>query len=140
MNRPRARALALGSLLSALACSGAPEPPYPSDESLLARFDTARGVLERLVTEPEDAELRSALGALYVSDGSTGADTTLVFQMWYQDLIGPGGCEKGFAYLSSPPDSVVDAIGSEWDRCPPEDVHIFRRLEGNWYLYYRAAN
>jgi hypothetical protein len=48
-----------------------------------------------------------------------------------------GGSEKGYAYLVKPPTSVVQALD------PPPSVkeytRVYKKLKGNWYLYYMWA-
>lgn len=48
-----------------------------------------------------------------------------------------GGSEKGYAYLTRPPSLGVESL----DSIPSvkEYTRVYKKLQGNWYLYYMWA-
>lgn len=129
------------ALLLSTACTGAPDVPYPTDAELLARFTDQRDGFERLA-----ANLGDSATAVGLSLPATrpevyfGGDTAAHYMVWYKDLPGPGGCAKGFAYLSIAPGTLVDSIPQGLQRCPPGQHTDYRHIGGNWYLYFDARD
>ncbi len=128
------------TLLALAGCGGSTRVPYPTDASLVDGFAAGRETFELLAADPDNPELLARLGIRGARVLSPAPDASLWFEVWFHDLVGPGGCSKGYAYQTRAPASVVDSIGAEWGSCPPEQVTLFRRLEGSWYLYYSASN
>ena len=129
------------ALFLSTACAGAPDVPYPTDAELLTRFTGQRDSFERLAANLGDtaAALDLSLPAARV-EVYLGGDTAAHYMVWYKDLPGPGGCAKGFAYLSISPSTLVDSILQRLQRCPPGGRSDYRHIEGNWYLYYDARD
>lgn len=129
------------ALVLSAACTGAPDAPYPTDVELLARFDGQRDDFERLAADLADTATAVGLGLPAARpEVYRGGDTAAHYMVWYKDLPGPGGCAKGFAYLSTAPGTLVDSIPQGFQRCPPEDRTDYRHIGGNWFLYYSARN
>lgn len=128
--------LLTGSVLAA-GCTDPNQGRYPTDSSLMDRFSQYREAFREVAAHPDSQELQTVLG---ITQARVLPDSSLHFLVWYHDLPGPGGCAKGFAYLREPPRTEVDSIGVRWGRCPPEEAELFRRLEGNWYLFLTASN
>ncbi|MFC1791949.1 hypothetical protein ACFL0I_05770 [Gemmatimonadota bacterium] len=137
MNWNEARIPILISLLALAGCTNAPRLPYPTDAELMDRFASQRETFERLAADPQDS---MAMVALEITGSRVMPDSEVRFQVWYRDLFGPGGCTKGYAYLKEAPRTVVDSIGTRWETCPPEDAELYRKLEGEWYIFYTAVN
>lgn len=128
----------VGVLVAVLTgCGGSDGVPYPSDQELVGRFSANPGAFRELAENPNNQELMTALG---ITQSRTLPDSGLELLVWYHDLPGPGGCAKGFVLLREPPRSLVDAIEARWEECPPEEAELFRPLEGDWYIFLRAAN
>jgi hypothetical protein len=103
----------------------------------MERFSRNREAFSQLVSDPDNPELQATLG---VTGVRILPDSSFHFPVWYHDLPGPGGCTKGFVYLREPPRTEVALIGERWGRCPPEEAELFRKLEGNWYIFLTASN
>ena len=127
----------LGLTTALSGCGGSDGVPYPSDQALLERFTAQRSAFQQLVEDPEDPELMASLG-ITRTRALPGSGRELL--VWYHDLPGPGGCAKGFAYLGEAPRAPVGAIEDRWEACPPEEAELYRRIEGNWYIFLRASN
>lgn len=123
-------------------CQGRlPEVPYPTDAELVERLTSHRAAFDSLLAEGFRPELLSELDVLrrtafFVSD------TTVSLVAWAKDIVGPGGCGKGYVYLTTPPSAafLVDSLGVSLGECGPEEMRVFRPVDGNWYLYFTAAN
>ena len=123
-------------------CSSSPEAPYPSDQSLINTFQANREAFARLLSNPGDKALQSQLGIRRVF--STGKNSTPIeFEAWFHDFPGPGGVTKGFAYLEkAPPENLlVESIDRHTNPpVSPEEKSMYRRIQGNWYLYFHSSH
>lgn len=45
------------------------------------------------------------------------------------------GTSKGYAYISKPPDRIVENLDTYWSE-DGRSFSAYRRMEGNWYLYF----
>jgi hypothetical protein len=120
-------------LMVACGGSGSSTGPYPSDEQLIAHFNSNRATFELLASNLSDAKLATSLGIMVIRNNKLIA--------WQQDLFGPGGCAKGYAYGKPPAaDSVVKSIDQATQPCGPVEHTLYRHVEGDWYLYYSSNN
>jgi hypothetical protein len=113
--------------------------PCPSDSDLIDLFDTQRSGFVDLIKAPNNKEMLSSIGIVGVFQISK-APLEIRFPVWILDFPGPGGCAKGYAYREKPPPALVESIDKAVDPGSPEQQEVFRKLEGNWYLYYASAN
>jgi len=123
-------------------CGSSPEAPYPSDQSLINTFQENQAAFTGLLSSPQDKALHSQLGIRRVL--SSGANPTLfMFEVWFHDFPGPGGVTKGFAYLEkAPPENlIVESIDKNTNPpISPEQKTLYRRIQGNWYLYFHSIH
>jgi hypothetical protein len=123
-------------------CGSSPEAPYPSDQSLIKIFQENREAFTRLLSNPEDKALHTQLGIQRVlSNGVNPKRITL--EVWFHDFPGPGGVTKGFAYLERAPleNLLVESIDKNINPpISPEQKSLYRRIEGNWYLYFHSIH
>lgn len=106
--------------------------PAPADAEFMAFFDARREAFAELAADPDHAPLpESPWGEVRRSVSRE----RLEVAAWHHDIMGPGGCEKGFVYPDRPPAQTVASL-DEYD-CPG-NVTAYRSLSGGWYLYYRA--
>ena len=123
-------------------CGSSPEAPYPSDQSLINTFQANQAAFTGLLSNPEDKALHSRLGIRRVL--SSGANPThFKFEAWFHDFPGPGGVTKGFAYLEkAPPENlIVESIDRNTNPpISPEEKSLYRRIQGNWYLYFHSSH
>jgi len=127
----------MGAMLLAASCSPSPSEPCPTDDALIAGFETHQEALSKLVSNPGDEEVRAAAKVLRVvrdPDGRTW------LWMWHQDFPGPGGVIKGYLYGEPPPPSLVDSIDARSTPGSPEEKELYRHIERHWYLFYRSSN
>lgn len=123
-------------------CSSSPEAPYPSDQSLIKTFQENREAFTKLLSNPEDKALLSQLEIRQVLP-SGGNPKHIKFEAWFHDFPGHGGVTKGFAYLEkAPPENVlVESIDKNTTPpISPEQKSLYRRIEGNWYLYFHSSH
>jgi hypothetical protein len=119
-------------------CSS-PSFPYPSDEQLIKGFKNNEQLFSKLDSDPENQELLSSLGINRVLVQSSEPKLVL-YEVWFQDLFGPGGCIKGYAFSEeelSCVESIDDAITAP---CGPEEKRLYRKIQGKWYLFYVSSN
>ena len=132
--------LILASLIGG--CGSSPEAPYPSDQSLINTLQANQAAFTRLLSDPQDKALHSQLGIRRVL--SSGANPThFTFEVWFHDFPGPGGVTKGFAYLEkAPPENlIVESIDKNTNPpISPEQKTLYRRIQGNWYLYFHSIH
>jgi hypothetical protein len=123
-------------------CGSSPEAQYPSDQSLIDTFMANQAVFARLLSSPQDKSLHTQLGIRRVL--SSGANPThFTFEVWFHDFPGPGGVTKGFAYLEkAPPENlIVESIDKNTNPpISPEQKTLYRRIQGNWYLYFHSIH
>ncbi|MDH4204009.1 MAG: hypothetical protein OEV45_00600 [Desulfobacteraceae bacterium] len=84
-------------MISIFSSCGSSSPPYPSDEQLITGFENNEELFSKLDSDPENQKLLSSLGISRVLVRSTEPKLVL-YEVWFQDLFGPGGCIKGYAY------------------------------------------
>jgi hypothetical protein len=123
--------LAVG--LSACASSD----PCPRDQELIDRFAAHEATFERLRNDPSATDLRTQLGIRGVQHPEPGL---MHFTAWGLDFFGPGGAAKGYAYAEKEPKPLVESIDSEPNPGSPEEKLLYRRVKGNWYLFYGSSN
>jgi hypothetical protein len=128
-----AAALALAAGLSA--CSSS--EPCPRDQELIDRFTAHEATFERLRKDPDAADLRSQLGIRGVHHPEP---DRVHFMAWGLDFVGPGGAAKGYAYAEKEPKPLVESIDSQSNPGSPEQKLLYRRVKGNWYLFYGSSN
>ena len=90
-----------------------------------------------LLQGPESPDLLAAVKVERFIDRSNGG-RRYWFQVWHQDLVGPGGYSKGIAFSETAPQDLVDSIDANAAPGTPEDKELYRALDGGWYLYYFA--
>lgn len=123
-------------------CGSSPEAPYPSDQSLINTFQANQAAFTRLLSNPEDKALQTQLGIQRVLS-STMNPKRILLEVWFHDFPGPGGVTKGFAYLETAPSSerLVDSIDRHTNPpISPEEKTLYRRMQGNWYLYFHSIH
>jgi len=134
MKRKTHAALALATLL----CACGPSEPCPRDEALIDRFVTDEASFEKLLKNPDDAELRSRLKIrnVYRNAGP------ILFTTWEHDFVGPGGVLKGYTFIEEEPGTLVESIDDNSEPGSAEDKRLYRRIkpEGHWYLFYSSNN
>jgi len=138
------RAIITGMLLGAVVllaagCNSSPSVPYPADKELIDLFYNQKARFEQLKKDPKNKDLLAALGIMGVSLFPK-PPAEIWFKVWVMDFPGPGGCAKGYAYLEKAPAPIVKSIDDAADPGSPEQMKVFRIIEGNWYLYYASAN
>jgi hypothetical protein len=131
----------IGLLLIALMLSrcNSPSSPYPKDGQLIGIFEQHDDLFSRLLSDHENQELYSQLGVKRVMVRSL-KPKTVFFEIWYQDLFGPGGCSKGYVYSETALDCVESIDDIVLVPCGPEERRLYQRLKGNWYLFYASSN
>lgn len=127
----------MGAMLLAASCSSPPSEPCPTDDALIANFKAHGADLSKLVANPEDEELRTAIKVLRVVRDPDGRTR---LWMWHKDFPGPGGVIKGYLYGEPPPPSLVDSIDANSEPGSPEEKQLYRHIERDWYLFYRSSN
>jgi hypothetical protein len=99
------------------------------------RFTRPENPSEVGVSEQRLQEYRDLFSKLDLSDGMEGnKNKDMVW--FYASMFGVSvaSSSKGFAYVSKPPESVVDSLDGY--RSPNgQACTVFRHIEGNWYLY-----
>jgi len=123
-------------------CGSSPEAPYPSDQSLINAFQANQAAFVKLLSNPENKALLSQLGIRRVLPGG-GNPKHIKFEVWFHDFPGPGGVTKGFAYLEkAPPENLlVESIDKNTTPpISPEQKSLYRRIEGNWHLYFHSSH
>lgn len=118
---------------------GSPSFPYPSDEQLITGFKNNEQLFSKLDSDPENQELLSSLGISRVLVRSSEPKLVL-YEVWFQDLFGPGGCIKGYAYSEQELSCVESIDEAITDPCGPEEKRLYRRVQGKWYLFYMSSN
>jgi hypothetical protein len=119
-----------------------PSAPCPSDQELIVRFTNHEAMFTKLAADPENKELLITLGIERVIK-RPGASKRIWFEVWFKDLPGPGGYLKGYAYCEEPhepPLSLVNTIDGNSNPGSAEIKEIYRKISGNWYLFYQSAN
>lgn len=129
MKKPWARTLA-----TSLLCACAPSEP-PRDDVLMARFLANEAAFESLLKNPDNQDLRRQLGIIGVHGEAGVAD----FWAWHYDFVGPGGMLTGFAHTREAPRPLVESI-DELSSDPSEQKTLYRRIKGDWYLFYSSSN
>lgn len=131
---------ALAVLFMLIGCSLSPSTPCPSDRELIDRFITQEAVFVKLLAaDPENRELLSTLGIERVIKRPA-SSKRIWFEVWFKDFFGPGGCMKGYAYCEEPPASLVETIDGNSNPGSAEIREIYRKIKGNWYLFYQSDN
>jgi hypothetical protein len=122
-------------------CGSSQEAPYPSDQRLIDLFNANKGSFTRLESDPDNKDLHALLGIRGVTRRST-KPAAFWFDVWFHDFFGPGGVLKGFAYLEKPPAPgfLVDSIDKTTAPITPDEKHLYRHIEGHWYLFYHSTN
>jgi hypothetical protein len=119
-------------------CGTSQDALYPSDQSLIDLFKANQANFANLQSDPDNKEIRSLLGIKFAEKGTTG----IRFAIWVH-ASPPGGAYKGFAYLEQtlPPHLLVDSIDKKTDPpISPEEKHMYRHIQGKWYLYYYSIH
>ncbi len=80
----------------------------------------------------KELEAAQALGAFRNPDGSV-----YIFD-WRLGSVGSSHSKKGYAYCPSPPTQILPTL-DQMDRKPGREVHSFRHLQGNWYVFYTVT-
>ena len=119
-----------------LACC-APAPPCPSDLALIERFRAQPALFEQLAREPGNAELRQRLG---VAETRVLEDGLVLLLAWQLDFAGPGGAVKGYARSPRPPEGLVESIDAAASPGEAGTRQLYRRIEGQWYVYYASSD
>ena len=114
-------------------------PPYPSDELLITGFKNNKQLFLELVSDPENRTLLSPLGIKRVLIRSSEPKLVL-YEVWSHDLFGPGGCVKGYAYSTEKLSCVKSIDEAITGPCGPEQMKLYRRIQGKWYIYYESSN
>jgi len=118
---------------------GSPSPPYPSDEQLITAFKKNEQLFSKLDSDPKNQELLSSLRISKVLFRSL--EPKLVwYEVWFQDIFGPGGCMKGYAYSEEELSCVENIDNAITNPCGPEEITLYRKIQGKWYLFYEAMN
>lgn len=131
--------LAVALLLVFSGCNLPPSKPCPNDGELITRFASQEAVFVTLAADPENRKLLSSLGIDRVIKRS-GPSKLIWFEVWFKDFPGPGGCMKGFAYCEGVPVKLVESIDGNSDPGSAEIKEIYRKISGNWYLFYQSDN
>jgi hypothetical protein len=139
------------------------EAQHPKDEVLLKNFRDHKAEFEQLlqmfhadkrlsrvardftrpanptevgITEERLREYRKLFDVLGLSAGIEGyGEKESVFFLASTQGLSVSGSSKGYAYLATPPELIVDQL----DGYKPPDgksFSAFRRIEGNWYLHF----
>jgi len=119
-------------------CSS-PSSPYPKDDQLSEIFQQNEQLFSKLISDPENEGLYSPLGISRVMVQSLKPKTVL-FEIWSQDLFGPGGCSKGYVYSEETLDCVKSIDDIVTNPCGPEQRTLYQRLKEKWYLFYASSN
>ncbi len=125
--------------LLTIGCNSSSSVPCPTDRELIDLFHREKQQFEQLKGDPAGKEEMAALGIRHVFLVSE-APLEIRFPVWVLDFPGPGGCSKGYAYREKTPNTLVKSIDGAVEPGSSEQLEIFRKIEGNWYLYYAAAN
>lgn len=133
MNRQLSLLLLCVPLL--LGCARPPAEPCPGDQALIARFQANEAAFEKLLADPANTSLHAQLGIQHVH-----GEARVHFAAWHLDFPGPGGVVKGYAYAREQPGALVDSIDANSDPGSAEVKTIYRRIRGDWYLYYSSSN
>ena len=161
MNLTRASALLATILLTSFIASCSSK--HPSDKVLLSEFQSHKAEFDKLLqmfltdkglgrvaysfTRPENLneigiseqrlrEYRDLFDELSLSAGIEGYDEKEA--IWFHAStygLSVSGSSKGFAYLTKPPQLVVDSLDGYRSK-DGRSFTAFRHIEGNWYLYY----
>jgi hypothetical protein len=139
---PTVRRLILGGVVAIL--SGCSSPP--NDDLLILHFESHRVALHALSTErlanPSVNEVRMAYDitarpptARLVSQSSMDPPpaSRALYLTVYSRSFYHAGVAKGFAFLTGPPRGTMV---STLDGRQRSDGEAFRKLEGNWYLFF----
>ena len=115
---------------------------YPKDKVLIERFRANQSDFEQLLNEPENSVLMHKLQIIRI-DSNSPANTVL--SAWYQDILGIGGCEKGYVYSQTPIEAIVESIDAhifslDSRPCSSHHVDVYQKVTDHWYLYYYATN
>jgi hypothetical protein len=124
-------------ILGSNGCAPSPSIPCPTDKDLIDRFSSQEAAFAKLASDPDNVQLLPNLGIKRVIKRS---GTLIWFEVWFKDFPGPGGCMKGYAYCGEPPSSTVESIDSIASPGSPETKEIYRKISGNWYLFYQSSN
>jgi len=113
--------------------------PYPNDELLIKNFKQNKNLFLELIANPENKNLLTSLGIKRLQTRSS-EPKLIWYEIWSHDLFGPGGCMKGYAYSDKTLTSIesIDEVITE--PCGPEQKELYRRIQGEWYLYYVSSN
>lgn len=120
-------------------CSLSPSTPCPSDRELIDRFTSQEALFTKLAADPENQELLSTLGIERVIRRPA-SSKRIWFEVWFKDFPGPGGCMKGYAYCEEVPAKLVESIDSNSHPGSAEIKEIYRKISGNWYIFYQSDN
>lgn len=121
-------------------CGSSRNAPCPSDQQLIDLFNKNKAGFIRLQSDPDNKELHALLGIKRVTKPNLSAKPTVYwFEMWFIDFIG-GGVRKGVAYCEQAPHSLVESIDDNTKPGSPEQEHLYRRIQGEWYLFYYSID
>ena len=120
-------------------CSMSPSTPCPGDRELIEKFASQATMFTKLAADPDNGQLLLSLGIERVIKRS--APSKLIwFEVWFKDFPGPGGCMKGYAYCEGVPATLVESIDGNSNPGSAEIKEIYRKIKGNWYLFYQSDN
>ena len=131
--------LAVAMLFMLIGCSLSPSTPCPGDRELIDRFTTQEAMFVKLADNPDNQELLTSLGVERVIKRPSNREL-IWFEVWFKDFPGPGGCMKGYAYCEEVPLKLVETIDGNSNPGSAEIKEIYRKIKGNWYLFYQSDN
>ena len=130
-------AFLLSLIIALLTGCESPYDSYPRDNLLIDNFNTKKEIFLKLESDLQNHQLITSLG---ISRAYVGSALYAEYEVWKWDLMGVGGCSKGYVYSQRLISPLVESIDATTTPCGPEQGNWIRRIEGKWYLYYRASN
>ena len=145
--------------------SNPPFGGQPTDQQLLNNFSQHRATFEQLAqmaqtdkgltrvdddwTDPNNPaqvgvspsrirEYRRLLRSVSVPRGFSASDNArqILFFNWLTGYAMSSDRDKGYAYLSTPPKTVISELDSYDDESNDKVQIVYRHIEGHWYLFY----
>lgn len=132
---------------------------HPSDSDLSLRFEEHRAKFETIVSmAKEDSNATRIAPDFFKPAGAISEQRWATYRTLFDELglesglanwrpsgpitliasssgLATGGSSKGYAYLEQVPDNLYSSLDQR-----PEDLQsndwAYRRIEGNWYLYF----
>src|SRR5262245_61430813 len=91
-------------------------------------------------SRPRWGEYRSLFRKLGLTSGLLNYQPDLILCLASTKGLVTGGSSKGYAYSAKEPLLIVDSLDNYSFKDSIKDINIvYRKLKGNWYLYYEVS-